>query len=145
MDTYLYHKSFYSTNDAAITHIYSSKIYMKNFQQTVFVVCIGDQLSDFLYRNSLRANQRLALTWKSVNIAQVLLCAVQQVLAPGECFAVMGFTPCMLCVQIYCVSCQKHIIWKGYELLVICIGLLPAEFSNVNTGSGRPMFWKARD
>ena len=27
-------------------------------------------------------------------------------------------------------------------LYVVCIGLLYAEFSTVNTGLGRPMFWK---
>ena len=27
-------------------------------------------------------------------------------------------------------------------LCVLCIGLLSAEFSTVNTGLGRPMFWK---
>ena len=27
-------------------------------------------------------------------------------------------------------------------LCVLCIGLLSAEFSTVNTGMGRPMFWK---
>ena len=27
-------------------------------------------------------------------------------------------------------------------LRVVCIGLLSAEFSTVNTGLGRPMFWK---
>ena len=27
-------------------------------------------------------------------------------------------------------------------LCVVCIGLLSAEFSNVNIGLGRPMFWK---
>ena len=27
-------------------------------------------------------------------------------------------------------------------LCVVCIGLLFAEFSTVNTGLGRPMFWK---
>ena len=40
----------------------------------------------------------------------------------------MDLTPCMLCVQIYCV---------------VCIGLLCAEFSFVNTRLGRPMFWKS--
>ena len=39
----------------------------------------------------------------------------------------MGLTPCMLCVQIYCV---------------VCIGLLSAEFSTVNAGLGRPMLLK---
>ena len=27
-------------------------------------------------------------------------------------------------------------------LCVVCIGLLSVEFSTVNTGLGRPMFWK---
>ena len=45
----------------------------------------------------------------------------------GECSAVMGLTPCMLCVQVCCV---------------LCIGLLTAELSTVNTGWGRPMLWK---
>ena len=27
-------------------------------------------------------------------------------------------------------------------LCVVCIGLLSAEFSTVNTGLGKPMFWK---
>ena len=42
--------------------------------------------------------------------------------AEGESSAVMGLTPCMLCV--------------------VCIGLLSAEFSTGTTGLGRPMFWK---
>ena len=29
-------------------------------------------------------------------------------------------------------------------LCVVCIGLLSAEFSTVNTGLGRPMFWKPK-
>ena len=44
----------------------------------------------------------------------------------SNCSAVMGLTPCMLYVQIY----------------LMCIGLLAAEFLTVNTGLGRPMFWK---
>ena len=27
-------------------------------------------------------------------------------------------------------------------MCVVCIGLLAAEFSTVNTGLGKPMFWK---
>ena len=38
-------------------------------------VCIGDQLLNFLYRNSFGANQRLALTLKSSLIVQVSLWA----------------------------------------------------------------------
>ena len=37
-------------------------------------------------------------------------------------FCSNGLTPCMLCVQIYCV---------------VCVRLLPVEFSTVN---GRPIF-----
>ena len=50
-------------------------------------------------------------------------------LTVGECSAVMGLTPCMLCVQIYCVLCL--------------FDYLSAKFSTVNTGLSRAMFWKA--
>ena len=60
------------------------------------------------------------------NCAGFTLCSSAG-LAVGECSAAKRLTPCMLCVQIYCVA---------------CIGLLSAEFSTVNTGLGRPMFWK---
>ena len=59
------------------------------------------------------------------NCAGFTLCSSEG-LAAGECSAVMGLTPCMLCVQIL--------------LCITCVGLLPAEFSTVNTGLGRPMF-----
>ena len=36
-----------------------------------------------------------------------------------------------------------HIVSAGL-LCVVCVGLLSAEFSTVNTGLGRPMFWKPR-
>ena len=60
------------------------------------------------------------------NFAGFTLCSSTG-LAVGECSVVMGLTPCMLCVQVYCV---------------LCIGLLSAEISTVNTGLGRPMLWK---
>ena len=50
-------------------------------------------------------------------------------LAADKCSAVIGLTPCMLCTDLPCV---------------VCIGLLSAEFSTVNTGLGRHMFWKPR-
>ena len=34
-----------------------------------------------------------------------------------------------------------HVVCKDL-LCVVCIGLLSLEFSTVNTGMGRPMFWK---
>ena len=48
-------------------------------------------------------------------------------LAVVECSAVMGLTPCMLCVNIQCV---------------VSIGLLSAELSTVNTVLSRTMFCK---
>ena len=66
---------------------------------------IGINCSIFLYRNSFGANQRLALTRKSLqNCAGFTLCSSAG-LAVGECSTVMGLTPSMLCVQIYCVLC----------------------------------------
>ena len=43
----------------------------------------------------------------------------------------MGLTPSMLCVQIYSV--------------LRVLDYLSAEFSTVNAGLGRSIFWKARD
>ena len=31
---------------------------------------------------------------------------------------------------------------RTYLLYFVCIGLLSAEFSTVNTGLGRPMYWR---
>ena len=59
------------------------------------------------------------------NCAGFTLCSSEG-LAVGKCSAIMGLTPCMLCVQIYCVLCV----------------LLSAEFSTVNTGLGRAILWK---
>ena len=60
------------------------------------------------------------------NCAGFTLCSSAG-LAVRDCSALMGLTPCILCVQIT-VCC--------------CIGLLSVEFLTVNTGLGRPMFWK---
>ena len=45
---------------------------------------------------------------------------------------------------MYCCSDGFHTMHVVYAdlLRVMCIGLLPAEFSTVNTGLGTPMFWK---
>ena len=87
-------------------------------------VCIGDQLLDFSLPELVRSQSTFSNDQKSFRIAQVSLSAG---LAVGKCSAVMGSIPCILWVHIYCV---------------VCIGLLSAEFSSVNTGLGRPMFWK---
>ena len=60
------------------------------------------------------------------NCAGFTLCSSAG-LAVGECSALMGLTPCMLCTDLMCAA---------------CIGLSSAEFSLVNTGLGRHMFWK---
>ena len=85
---------------------------------------MGINCSTFLYRNSFGANQHLALTGKSFRIAQVSHCAVQRVKlcsSAGQAVKRVEFTD-LLCV--------------------VCIGLLTAEFSTMNTVLGRPMFWK---
>ena len=88
---------------------------------------MGINCSIFLYRNSFGANQRLALTRKSFKIAQVSLHAVQQVQQSGM-FCSNGFdTMRVVCTDI---------------LSVVRIELLSAEFSTVNAGLDRPMFWK---
>ena len=78
-------------------------------------VCNGDQLLDFLYRNSFGANQSLALTHSSAG------------LAVGDYAAAMGFTTCMLCVQIYCVLCVLNYYLLNFQLriqdcLILCFG-----------------------
>ena len=57
---------------------------------------LGNNCWFFLYLNTFGASQSLALTRKSFRIAQVLLCAVQQVLAPDECSAVRATLICLL-------------------------------------------------
>ena len=60
------------------------------------------------------------------NCAGFTLCSSAG-LAVGDCAAVLGFTLSdVVCTDLLCV---------------VCIGLLYAEFSTVNTGLGRPMFW----
>ena len=89
---------------------------------------MGTNCSIFLYRNSFGANQRLALTQKSFRIAQVSHCAVKRVYISRRMFCSDGFdTVHVVCADLLCV---------------VCIGLLFADFSTVNTGVGRPMFWK---
>ena len=87
---------------------------------------MGINCSIFLYRNSFGANQRLALTRKSFRIAQVSHCAVQRVHS-RRMFCSNGFDTMLVCTDF---------------LSVVRIRLLSAEFSTVNTGLGRPMFWK---
>ena len=67
---------------------------------------MGTKCSIYLYRNSFGANQCLTLTRKSFRIPHVshILCSSAG-LTVGQCSAAMGLTPCMLCVQMYCLLC----------------------------------------
>ena len=90
-------------------------------------LCNGDQLLDFSVPELVRSQSTLSTDPEVLqNCAGFTLCGSEG-LAVGECSAVMVLLPCMLCVQIYCV---------------VCIELLSAEFSSVNTGLGRPLFCK---
>ena len=94
-------------------------------------VCIGDKLLDFSVPELVWSQSTFSTDPEVLqNCVGFTLCNSAG-LAVGECSALMGLTPCMLCVQIYCVLCV--------------LDYLSAEYSTVNTGSGRPMFWKARD
>ena len=129
-----------------------SKIYEGYFQPTYNLVTktiavvrqqfvLGINCSTFLYRNSFRANQRLANTRKSFRICiGFTLCSLAG-LAAGECSTVMGLTPCMLCVHIYCVLCVVCIesqlwiqdwvgllFWKPLCLLSTLEGLATTDY-----------------
>ena len=68
-------------------------------------VCIGDQLLDVSVPELLQS-QSMFSTYPDVlqKYKGCTLCSSAG-LAAGECSAVMGWTPCMLCAQIYCVLC----------------------------------------
>ena len=68
-------------------------------------VCIGAQLPDFSAPELVRSQSAFS-TYPEVlqNCAGFTLCSSAG-LAVGECSAAMGLTPCILCVQIYCVLC----------------------------------------
>ena len=89
---------------------------------------MGINCSIFLYRNPFGGNQYLALHDPEIlqNCAGFTLCSSAG-LAVGECHPVMGLTMHVVCTDLKCV---------------VCIRLLFAEFSTVNTGLGTPMFWK---
>ena len=68
-------------------------------------VCNGDQLLDFSVPELVWSQSTLSTDPEVLqNCAGFTLCSSVG-LAGGECYAVMGLTPCMLGVQIYCVLC----------------------------------------
>ena len=78
---------------------------MKYFCCRKTAVCNGDQLLDFSVPELVRIPSRFSTDPEVIeNCAGFTLCSSVN-LAVGECSAVMGLTPCMLCVQIYCVWC----------------------------------------
>ena len=69
------------------------------------VVCNGYQLLGFSVPELVRSQSTFGIDSKALqNCAGFTLCSSAG-LAAGDCAAVMGLTPCMLCVQIYCVLC----------------------------------------
>ena len=70
-------------------------------------VCNRNQLLDFSVPEPVRSQSSLSNDLKVLqNCTGFTLCSSAG-LAVGECSAVMGLTPCMLCVQIYTVL-QKY-------------------------------------
>ena len=68
-------------------------------------VCNGDQLLDFSVPELVRSQSMLGTDPEVLqNCAGFTLCSSAGP-AVGDCAAVLGLTPCMLCVQIYCVLC----------------------------------------
>ena len=96
-------------------------------------VSIWDQVLNFSIQELVRSQStsstdpEVLQNWTAF-IQFCSLCAAQQVKQSANfVHAVLGLTPSMMCT---------------YKLCVVCIGLLSADFSTVNTGLGRPMFWK---
>ena len=94
-------------------------------------VCIGDQLLDFSAPELVRSQSTFSTDPGVLqNCAGSTLCS-STVLSTRRKFCSDGFdTMHVVCTELLCA---------------VCIGLLSAEFSTVNTGLGRPMFRKARD
>ena len=90
-------------------------------------VCNGDQLLDFSVPELVRSQSTFSTDPEVLqNCTGFTLCSSASP-AVGECSAVMGFDTMLVCTDFLCV---------------VCIRLLSTEFSTVNTGLGRPMFWK---
>ena len=71
-------------------------------------VCNGDQMLDFSVLELVLSQSTFSTDSEVLNnCAGFTLCSSAG-LAVGECSAVIGLTPCMLCVQIYCVLCVLH-------------------------------------
>ena len=85
-------------------------------------VCIGDQLLDFYVPELVRSQSTFGTDLEVLqNCADFTLCSsagpsVDNCSAPG-----------LTCTNL---------------LFVVCIGLLSAKFLTLNTGLGRPLFWK---
>ena len=93
-------------------------------------VCNGDQLLDFSAQELVRSPSTFSTDPEVLqNCAGFPLCSSAG-LAVGKCSAVMGLMT--QCIHAVCTDL----------LCIVCTGLLSAEFSTVNTGLGRPMFWK---
>ena len=85
--------------------IINYKSWVMNHCYRKTAVCDGDQLLDFSAPELGRSQSTFSIDPKVLqNCASFTLCSSAG-LAVSDCAAVMGLTPCMLCVQIYCVLC----------------------------------------
>ena len=127
----IFPSSFTSIDQSHNTKNWVIKAELQTFNRCYYcrktAVCVGDQLLDFSVPELVRSQSTFSNDLEVLqNCTGFTLCSSAG-LAVGKCPAVMDLTPCILCVQIYCV---------------VCVGLLSADFSTVNTGLGRPRFWK---
>ena len=92
-------------------------------------VCNGDQLLNCSVPEIVQSQLTFSMDPKVFqNCAGFTLCSSAGLACSRRMFCSNGFD-------------TMHVVWTDL-LCVVCIGLLPAEFSNGNTGLGRPMFWK---
>ena len=68
-------------------------------------VCNGDQLLNFSLPELVRSQSTFSTDTEVLQICAGFTLCSSVGLAVGDCAAVLGFTSCMLCVQIYCVLC----------------------------------------
>ena len=66
-------------------------------------VCNGDQLLDFSVPEFVRSQSTFSTDSKVLQNCAGFTLRSLVCLADGDCAAVLGFTSCILCVQIYCV------------------------------------------
>ena len=92
-------------------------------------VCNGDEVLDISVLELVRSPSMFSTDPEVLqNCAGFTLCSSAG-LAVGGCAAVLGLTPCMLCVLIFCVLCILDYYMLNSQLLIqdwvdLCVGNL---------------------